>query len=166
MPPFNQLPKSVFKFIKRPPLFAYAIGLGPFIGKLILLLTTTGRTTGLRRITPLQYESVDDILYVGSARGKKADWVQNILNHPQVEVRVKQQHFTGTAEVITNLDQIIEFLNLRRKNHPLMMSAMFKTEGITKNPDQVQLENYASQIVLVKITPHFTHFDPSGKDHK
>ena len=166
MPTFSQLPKSVFQFIKRPPQFAYAIGLGPIIGKLILLLTTTGRVTGLRRVTPLQYEAVGDVLYVGSARGMKADWVQNILVHPQVEVRVKNQQIKGTAQVITNLDQIIEFLNLRIKNHPHMMAAMLKTEGITKNPDQFQLGNYASQIALVKITPNFTNSKTREKDIK
>jgi len=44
----------------------YAIGLGPLVGRLILLLTTTGRKTGLARTMPLQYEEVDGAYYVES----------------------------------------------------------------------------------------------------
>ena len=36
----------------------YAIGLGPLIGRIILLLTTTGRKSGKKRVTPLQYEKI------------------------------------------------------------------------------------------------------------
>lgn len=32
----------------------YALSLGPLVGQLILLLTTTGRKTGLPRVTALQ----------------------------------------------------------------------------------------------------------------
>ena len=34
----------------------YKMGLGSIIGHLVLLLTTSGRKTGKRRVTPLQYE--------------------------------------------------------------------------------------------------------------
>ena len=40
---------------------------------LVLLLTTTGRRSGLPRTTPLQYEEADHAVYVASARGAQAD---------------------------------------------------------------------------------------------
>src|SRR3972149_6657660 len=43
----------------------YAIGLGPLIGRIILLLTTTGRKSGMKRVTPLQYEKIGEDYYVG-----------------------------------------------------------------------------------------------------
>ena len=67
--------KQVLKFLKYPPRFLYAIGLGPIYGRLVLLLTTTGRKSGLHRVTPLQYEEIEGKIYVGAARGQKADWL-------------------------------------------------------------------------------------------
>ena len=81
------------KYIQKLHRMLYAIGLGPVIGKIILLLTTTGRKSGLKRVTPLQYEEIDGKYYLGSARGMQADWVRNIQANPQVEIRVKVFEF-------------------------------------------------------------------------
>jgi len=52
MPQTTQLPTPPNRLMKA----LYAVGLGPVVGRLVLLLTTTGRKTGLPRVTPLQYE--------------------------------------------------------------------------------------------------------------
>jgi deazaflavin-dependent oxidoreductase (nitroreductase family) len=153
MSKFHKLPKSVFRLIKHPPQIAYALGLGPLIGRLVLLLTTTGRVSGLPRVTPLQYEKVGADIYVGAARGMKSDWVMNILAHPEVAVRVKNRRFKGKAEVIHEPDKKIEFLEIRLKNHPRMMAAMLKADGISGRPTREELAHYARQIALVVIHP-------------
>jgi deazaflavin-dependent oxidoreductase (nitroreductase family) len=153
MAKFHQLPKTIFRIIKRPPQVAYALGLGPLIGRLILLLTTTGRVTGKPRVTPLQYEIDGGVMFVGAARGLKSDWVRNILVNPLVEVRVRSRRFQGTAEVITDSTKIADYLEMRLKNHPRMVAAMLKADGIPSKPTRVQLEDYAAQIALVAIHP-------------
>jgi deazaflavin-dependent oxidoreductase (nitroreductase family) len=82
------LPRFFWRLIKLGPRFAYAIGLGPLIGKFVLLLTTVGRKSGLPRVTPLVYEEQGDTIIVASARGQSADWLNNILADPKVSVRV------------------------------------------------------------------------------
>ncbi|HUF00729.1 MAG TPA: nitroreductase/quinone reductase family protein, partial [Anaerolineales bacterium] len=57
------------KNIQKLHRLLYAIGLGPLVGRIILLLTTTGRRSGAKRVTPLQYELIGNDYYVGSARG-------------------------------------------------------------------------------------------------
>jgi deazaflavin-dependent oxidoreductase (nitroreductase family) len=153
MAKFNQFPKSIFRIIKRPPQVAYALGLGPLIGRLVLLLTTTGRVTGKPRITPLQYEEVGGKFYVGAARGLKSDWIKNILATSKVEVHVKSKRFLGHAEVITDPDRIVEFLEIRLKNHPRMVGAMLKADGISSKPSRTELERFAANIVVVAIRP-------------
>ena len=153
MAKFHQLPVSIYRMIKHPPQLAYALGLGPIIGRLILLLTTTGRVTGKPRVTPLQYEEIGDVIYVGAARGLKSDWVQNILAAPQVGIRVKSSQFRGVAEVITDPSRITDYLELRLKYHPHMVGAMLKADGIPSKPTRKQLSNYAAQIVVVAIRP-------------
>jgi deazaflavin-dependent oxidoreductase (nitroreductase family) len=79
--------RKLYKFFNKPPRIAYALGLGPIIGRLVLLLTTRGRKTGLLRVTPLQYEQIEGKYYVGSAFGTRTDWYRNILADPGVRGR-------------------------------------------------------------------------------
>ena len=104
---FERLPPWIWRLFRYlPPGLAYSLGLGPIVGRSVLLLTTVGRKTGLRRVTPLLYDEIDGVIYVGSARGTKADWYRNLLVNPQVEVTIGSRHFTGRVELITEPGQI------------------------------------------------------------
>ena len=132
----------------------YAIGLGPLIGRIILLLTTTGRRSGMKRGTPLQYEMIGSDYYLGAARGVKADWVRNIQSDPQVEVRVGAKHFYGTAEVITDSSKFADFMEVRLERHPRMIGLiMQKAHGLPKRPSREQLEDLAKDEVFVIVHP-------------
>ena len=96
----------------------YALGLGPLVGKIVLLLTTTGRKSGKKRVTPLQYEEINGLYYLGAARGLKADWVRNIQSNPQVEIRVGTKHFWGCAEVVNDPARFADFMEVRLERHP------------------------------------------------
>ncbi|MEW5938957.1 MAG: nitroreductase/quinone reductase family protein [Chloroflexota bacterium] len=134
----------------------YAIGLGPLIGKIILLLATTGRKTGMKRVTPLQYEKIGDDYYLGAARGLKADWVRNILVNPCVEVRVGAKQFEGQAEVVTDPSRFADFLEVRLARHPRMIGfIMEKAHGLPRHPSRTQLEDLAKNEAVVIVHPMF-----------
>lgn len=145
---------SRMKNIQKIHRMLYAIGLGPLVGRVILLLTTVGRKTGLKRVTPLQYEEIDGKYYLGAARGLQADWVRNILCNPQVDVRLKSLRFRGQAEVVTEPARIADFMEVRLQRHPFMIGAiMQKAHGMPKQPSREQLEKLAEKEALVIITP-------------
>ena len=131
----------------------YAVGLGPLIGKIILLLTTTGRKSGLKRVTPVQYEEIDHKYYVGSARGRQADWFRNIQADPRVEVRVKSLHFQGQAEIVLDPVKIADFLEYRLRAHPRMVGMMMKMHGLPSKPSRSQLENLSANLAMVILHP-------------
>jgi deazaflavin-dependent oxidoreductase (nitroreductase family) len=58
----------------------YRRGLGPT--RMVLLLTTTWRKSGLQRLTPLQFVEIHGDFYIASARGQAADWFKNLLAAP------------------------------------------------------------------------------------
>ena len=156
--------KQVLKFLKYPPRFLYAIGLGPIYGRLVLLLTTTGRKSGLPRVTPLQYEEIEGKIYVGAARGQKADWFRNIQANPEVDVRIKSRHFKGRAEPVTEPTRIADFLEYRLEEHPRMLATIMQIEGLPPNATRQQLEAYATNRAMVIIHPtevSGNNYDPS-----
>lgn len=143
--------KLLWRLMKIPPMVLYAIGLGPVIGRAVLLLTTIGRVSGLPRVTPLQYEEMDGVIYIGSARGQKADWLRNILVNATVGIRVGSRQFNGQADVITDPMQIADFLELRLSRRPKMMGALLRLEGLPKNPSRAQLVELAANRAMVVI---------------
>lgn len=131
----------------------YALGLGPLVGRLVLLLTTTGRKSGLPRMTALQYEEIDGAIYLGSSRGTRADWFQNLVANPCVSIRVKSRQFSGKAEAVTDPAIIADFLELRLKRHPRMIGAMLRSEGLSARPSRAELEAYAGKLAIAIIRP-------------
>jgi deazaflavin-dependent oxidoreductase (nitroreductase family) len=132
----------------------YAIGLGSLVGKVILLLTTTGRKTGKERVTPLQYERIGCDYYIGAARGLKADWVRNILADPRVEVRVGAKRFSASAEVVHDPSKFADFLEVRLERHPRMIGLiMEKAHGLPRHPSRGELEELGRAEVFVILHP-------------
>jgi deazaflavin-dependent oxidoreductase (nitroreductase family) len=146
---------SKMKNIQKIHRVLYAIGLGPVIGGFVLLLTTTGRRSGLKRVTPLQYEKIGEDYYLGAARGVKADWVRNIQSNPQVELRVGAKQIQGTAEVVTDPSRFADFLEIRLQRHPRMIGfIMEKAHGLPRHPSRAQLEEMAKTEVFVIVQPN------------
>ncbi len=129
--------------------FLYRAGLGRVVGRMVLLQTTTGRKSGLPRVTPLQYEELDGAIYVASARGAKADWFRNILAERCVRVQIGAREFNALAEPVTDPCRIADFLELRLKRHPRMVGAILKSVGVPASPTRAELEAYAGQLAMV-----------------
>jgi deazaflavin-dependent oxidoreductase (nitroreductase family) len=127
----------------------YQKGIGP--GRAVLLLTTTGRKSGLPRVTPLQFEEVDEEYYLGSARGAKADWYRNILANQEVEVQIQEHRFHGIAESVCDPGRVADFLALRAKRHPLFIGLLMRLEGLPWRYNRLDLERFAAQKTLVII---------------
>jgi deazaflavin-dependent oxidoreductase (nitroreductase family) len=142
------------KNIQKIHRLLYAIGLGPLIGRVIILLTTTGRKSGLKRVTPLQYEKIGEDYYVGAARGTKSDWVRNIQSCPQVEVCVGAKRFQGVAEVVTDSARFADFVEVRLQRHPFMVGLiMEKAHGLPRHPSHEQLEELGRTEAFVILHP-------------
>lgn len=143
--------------LRRPPkkliLTLYNAGLAPVLGRLILLLTTTGRKSGLPRLTPLQYECLSGEYWVGSARGLQADWVKNLLANPHAQVRVKNETFAVLAQVISEAQPVADFVEYRRQKRPRMIGAILKMDGLPARPDRQQLVEYAAGLAVVRLAP-------------
>lgn len=84
--------RQAFKVFNRFMLLMWRLGLGrwfevwPAVSGRVMVLVHTGRKTGLRRTTPVNYAEVDGELYCTAGFGAVSDWYRNILAHPEIEV--------------------------------------------------------------------------------
>jgi len=134
-------------------LAAQVIGRGRGPRGVVLLLTTIGRKSGQPRVTPLQYEELDGVIYVAAARGQHADWFRNAQAHPRVKVQIADRVFEGQAEAVVAPGRIADFLELRIKRHPFMMRLLLLTEGLPPWAKRAGLERFAANKALVAIHP-------------
>src|SRR5262249_39061660 len=91
---------SVYIFLYQ--LTSGAIG-GRMAGLQVLLLTTTGRKTGLRRTTPLGYFKQDgNFVIISSHSGgdQNPGWFYNLKSNPQVTIQVGNKQLAANAEVV------------------------------------------------------------------
>ena len=146
-------PRLFWRLIHLGPRVVYALGLGPIIGRFVLLLTTFGRKTGLPRVTPLTFEDLGDTIYLASARGPVADWYRNILSNPRVSVRLGRRRFQGTARAITDPEAIAQYLERQLGRNPRAFGAILRSEGLPFRPSHERLVRFAPNRPMVEIRP-------------
>jgi len=83
----------------HPTLGAWA---GSPVAGYFLVLTTTGRRSGLPRRTPLNYAILDGRVYLLSGFGSRADWYRNLCASPEVTLALPGRVVDGTAEPVTD----------------------------------------------------------------
>lgn len=100
--------RQVFKSANRFMLLMWRLGLGEMINMApdsvgrIMVLTHTGRKTGAKRQTPVNYAIMDGEVYCTAGYGSAADWYRNILKQPQVEIWLPDGWWQGKAEDVSN----------------------------------------------------------------
>jgi len=117
----------------------------------VLVLTTIGRNSGLPRTTPLQFEEVEGVYYVASARGTQADWYRNLIACPDVEVVVGGKRFSTIAKPMTDTTQIADFLELRLQRHPHFMGVMLRIEGLPRKYSRSDIEKFSERLAIVEL---------------
>jgi len=67
---------------------------------LFLYLITKGRRSGAPREIEIWFTQHDGRYYVIAEHGRRAQWVRNIMAHPEVSFRVGDKAFAGRSRVI------------------------------------------------------------------
>jgi deazaflavin-dependent oxidoreductase (nitroreductase family) len=107
---------AAFRHVNRFMVALWRLGLGrpvngwPRGSGRILIIGHTGRRSGLRRWTPLNYAQIDGQLYCTSGFGAGADWYRNVLAEPSVEVWLPGRRRAGVVEDISDHPERLRLL--------------------------------------------------------
>jgi deazaflavin-dependent oxidoreductase (nitroreductase family) len=89
----------------------WRLGLGPLVnfcpavsGR-IMVVTHTGRKTGLKRHSPVNYALVDGELYCIAGFGPTSDWYRNMATNPKVDVWLPVGWWAGLAKDISKSER-------------------------------------------------------------
>jgi deazaflavin-dependent oxidoreductase (nitroreductase family) len=135
----------------KAPINFWRLGLGPLTGKIFLLITTTGRVSGLPRRTMVEYHKVDGVKYAACAFGGKADWYRNI----QIDPRVTMQSSDGTESAIAyrvdDDEELLAVYQVFKRRDPPLTNWYLSSLGIEDTPEDV-LEN-KDKVYWIGFTP-------------
>jgi deazaflavin-dependent oxidoreductase (nitroreductase family) len=124
--------KRVFKQGNRFMVAMFRLGFGPFISNpysgYVMVIATTGRKTGLRRRTPVNFARGIDEVYCISGFGRTSDWYRNLLADPNCHVWVGGEGWQGRAEVLADP---AEWLPIYRE---VIARSGFAESAFTKRP--------------------------------
>lgn len=148
--------KGLLRIGLRLPILLYRAHLGRFLGGRFLMLTTTGRKTGLPHRTVLEvvfHDKESDTYYIASGWGEKADWFRNVQKNPKVKVSTGRRQFE--AEAVRLFSQDAEGLLLAYAGqHPNAARYLANVlTGEKSNSSKDQAASLAHSIPLIAIQP-------------
>ena len=142
-------PGAVGRWFFRAPIFLYRVGLGPMLGRRLIVIEHTGRTSGAPRQTALEVvrrdeESID----VAAAWGVKSDWYRNLLANPQLEVSSGSLRGAPATASVLDSETAESVYAGYVESHPKAAEALSKTVGLPLN-DPTRM---AATVPLVRLT--------------
>jgi deazaflavin-dependent oxidoreductase (nitroreductase family) len=131
-----KLPRGLARLAFRLPIWLYRLHLGWILGTRFVLLTHTGRKSGLPRQTVLEvvrYNKASGSCIIASGWDIRSDWFHNITANPKIVFQVSNKRTTGIAERLTPESGAQELLDYARR-HPMAFRELaqfmgFKLDG-------------------------------------
>jgi deazaflavin-dependent oxidoreductase (nitroreductase family) len=105
---------------------------GPFVGRQMVILTTTGAKTGSTRTTPLVYSTDgDDVVIVASKGGAPSHpaWYHNLVADPHVTVEIGGERYEAHAHV-ANATERRRLYDQHAELHPGFTEYETKTDRV------------------------------------
>lgn len=145
--PKNEIGKILFKL----PIFLWRLGLGPIVGKILMIITHTGRKSGTPRQTMVEYHSMNGIKYVIAAFGVQTQWYRNILANPQVTIQTADGTEQMTAVRVTHDEELMAVVELFLHRDPPLMK--WYLDSLEILPDRTSILANKDTIVFIRFDP-------------
>jgi deazaflavin-dependent oxidoreductase (nitroreductase family) len=156
--------RQFFKQFNRFMVLMWRLGLGalgnrPEVGGSIMVIIHTGRKTGIRRRTPVNYAIVADEIYCTAGFGHISDWYRNIITNPDVEIWLPDGWRAGVAEDVSDSDARLPLLR------QVLIGSGFAARVAGINPHTMTDEELAKATTdyrLIRITRAEGRTGPGG----
>ncbi|MEU5987642.1 nitroreductase family deazaflavin-dependent oxidoreductase [Spirillospora sp. NPDC047418] len=145
-------PTGLRRRLWRLPIRLYRMGLGPLLGRRIMLLTHTGRVSGLPRRVVIEVVQNDGDGYVAaSGFGPRADWYRNVMATPEVTLQIGGKKIQATAAPIAT-DEGAEIMARYAPLHPTAARQLCKLMGFAVDGSVDDYREVGRHIPFVRFT--------------
>lgn len=143
--------KAMFKW----PVQLWRLGLGPLMGQVFVLITTTGRKSGLPRRTLTEYHRLNGRKYAPSGFGRRSQWYRNIEADPHVTIQTADGAQSVIARRVTDDQEILDLVRIMEKKDGKMLRDMYL--------DALDIAYNDADILAKKDRIYWLRFDPTDE---
>lgn len=146
-------PSGPLRWLFRAPIILYRLRLGWLLGKRFLLLQHTGRKSGRQRQTVLEvlrYDRENDRYLVASAFGEQAQWFQNIMHDPAVQLAVGGGRLAAQAVRLPQEEATRELVRYARA-HPWATRLLSRFLGLAWDGSAEGAGSVARQMPIIAL---------------
>jgi deazaflavin-dependent oxidoreductase (nitroreductase family) len=148
-------PSGISRLLYRSPIWLYKLHLGWLMGKRFLMITHTGRVSGLPRHVVLEvvkYEPSSESYYIAAGWGEKSDWVKNIQADPHVHIQVGRQSMDSVAVQLTQDESEVVILDYAQR-HPSAMKSLAGFMGYQVDGTEADFRELGRQLLMFALKP-------------
>nr|WP_030363661.1 nitroreductase family deazaflavin-dependent oxidoreductase [Streptomyces alboflavus] len=141
------------RLVARLPVHLFHVGLGPALGKRLLLLHHTGRVSGRRRQVVLEvvaHDSRHGTWTVASGFGPKADWYRNLRQHPRTVIQFGNRRYAVTARFLSP-DQSADAMARYESRHPWLAQILGAVTPLPTNGNEESFREAARSLPFVRL---------------
>ena len=142
------------KFVTKAPIFLWRLGLGPISGRILMLITTSGRKSGLPRRAMVEYHILAGKKYAPSGFGDKAQWYKNIMANPRVTIQTADGTERMRAVRVSDDEELLAVYELLKHRNPPFLNWYLQSLGIEPDP---------ADLIAKKDRLHILRFDPTDE---
>jgi deazaflavin-dependent oxidoreductase (nitroreductase family) len=147
-------PSYWHRLLFKAPITLWRLGLGWLVGWVLMLITHTGRKTGLPRRTMVEYHSLNGVKYAPCAFGVRSDWYRNVALNPYVVIQTLHRTERAKAIRVTDNHELLRVFALFLRRDPPLTKAYLQSLGIQPEP---------AAVLANKDRIYWLRFDPTDE---
>jgi deazaflavin-dependent oxidoreductase (nitroreductase family) len=150
-----KLPRGLSRLAFRLPIGLYRAGLGWLMGTRFVLLTHTGRKSGLPRQTVLEvvrYDKATGACIIASGWGLKSDWFHNISANPRIVFQVRNRRSEGVAVRLTPEQAAPELLDYAHR-YPMAFRELVHFMGFRLDGSEADIQAAGRMLPMFLLKP-------------
>lgn len=148
-------PRGLARMAFRLPILLFHCRLGWLLGYRFVLLTHTGRKSGLPRQTVLEvvrYNKATGTCVVASGWGTKSDWFHNVTANPNIAIQIRNRRSAAVAERLPPEAGAQELVDYARR-HPLALRELASFMGYRLDGTEADIRALGEMIPMFRFRP-------------
>lgn len=125
-------PTGILRRFLRLPIVMYRYGLGGLLGGRFMLIHHIGRKSGQVRdvvVEVVSHDKITETYYVASGWGYSAQWYQNLVATPNVNIQVGRRNLAVKSETLSPIEGAA-ILKQYREKHPFTANHLGQVMGL------------------------------------
>lgn len=139
------------KFYSQAPIYAWRFGLGPIVGRYIMIITQINHKTGNPCKTSMEYFEINGIKYIANLFGVQSQWYRNILSNPRVTIQSSDGTEQMIAVPVTQDDEIITIIEWLLNRNPKFIARYMDEFGV--QPSRKDILKHKNELIFLRFDP-------------